>query len=359
MLRHRSPGLNPLNGTDMTAPRTKVLVTGATGFLGGRLARRLVDEDYEVRAFARKRSNTAALKKLDVEIALGDLGDESSVAAAVNGVDIVVHAAAGTSGTAQDSYTATVQGTRNVLEACRSGRVKKLIYISSCNVYEVAGYTENQVVTEEAQLERSPLRRGHYTAAKLLAEGLVTAAMKDDRCRIVVLRPGTLYGPGAEVYTKMLGISFGARFFFVFGDGDSALPLVHVDNTVDAVVECIRRRAADNRVFNVVDQDLVTKRMYMKQVVAPLYPQATVIYCPMSLLIAATWLQERVLRLVGKTPYLTVYRLVSSQKRVRYSTTKIETTIGWRSRIRFGQGADQQITEHRRRASTESRSAVP
>jgi nucleoside-diphosphate-sugar epimerase len=342
----------------MTAPRTKVLVAGATGFLGGRLAARLVDEGYRVRAFARRRSNTDALKKLDVEIALGDLGDESSVAAAVSGVDIVVHAAAGTSGTAQDSYTATIQGTRNILEACKLDRVKKLVYISSCNVYEVAGYAENQLVTEEAQLERFPSRRGNYTAAKLQAEGLVTEAMKDDHCRIVVLRPGTLYGPGAEVYTKMMGISFGARFFLVFGDGDSALPLVHVDNAVDAVVECMRRSAADNQVFNVVDQDLVTKRMYMKQVVAPLYPQATMIFCPMSLLIAATWLQERVLGLLGKTPYLTVYRLVSSQKRVRYSTSKIEATICWRSRIRFEEGAEQQITEHRRRARSESRSAV-
>jgi nucleoside-diphosphate-sugar epimerase len=145
----------------------------------------------------------------------------------------------------------------------------------------------------------------------------------------------------------------------VFGDGDSTLPLVHVDNAVDAVVECIRRSAADNQVFNVVDQDLVTKTMYIKQVVAPLYPQALVIYCPMSLLIAVTWLQERVLRLLGKTPYFTLYRLLSSQKRVRYSTSKIETAICWRSHIRFEEGAEQQITEHRRRASSQCRAAVP
>lgn len=343
----------------MTAPRTKVLITGATGFLGGRLARRLVDEGYEVRAFARRRSNTDALKKLDVKIAIGDLGDESSVAAAVNGVDIVIHAGAGTSGTAQDSNTATIQGTRNILEACKSARVKKLIYISSCNVYEVAGYSENQVVTEEAQLERFPLRRGHYTAAKLQAESLVTGAMKDDGCPTVILRPGTLYGPGAEVYTKMMGTSFGGRIFLVFGNGDSALPLVHVDNTVDAVIECMRKSAADNQVFNVVDPDLVTKRMYMKHVVAPLYPQAAVIYCPMSLLITVTWLQEKVLRMLGKTPYLTVYRLLSSQKRVRYSASKIEATICWRSRIRFAEAAEQQITEDRRRAGSKSSSVVP
>jgi len=332
--------------------QTKVLVTGATGFLGKRLAKRLVDEGYPVRALARTLSNVGALKKLGVEIALGDLGDESTIAAAVKGVDVVVHAAAGTSGTARDSDTATVQGTRNILEACRTSRVKKLVYISSCNVYEVAGYAENQVVTEEAQLERFPLRRGHYSAAKLQAEALVTEAMNHDGCPTVVLRPGTLYGPGAEVYTKMMGVSFARRIFVVFGDGESELPLVHVDNAVDAIVECISNSAADNQVFNVVDQDLVTKKMYMERVVKLLYPRATVIYCPMPLLLALTWLQEKLLAILGRQPFLTVYRLVSSQKRIRYGTSRIESAIGRRSHISFEEGAEHLIREHGRPAKT-------
>src|SRR5438034_1348675 len=105
--------------------QTKVLVTGATGFLGNRLAKRLVDDGYPVRALARKESRVAALERLGVEIAFGDLGDESSIAAAVNGVDVVVHAAAGTSGTEKDSDTATIQGTRNILGACRTSHIKK------------------------------------------------------------------------------------------------------------------------------------------------------------------------------------------------------------------------------------------
>jgi nucleoside-diphosphate-sugar epimerase len=321
--------------------QTKVLVTGATGFLGSRLAKRLVEEGYPIRALAREQSSVGALKTLGVEIAFGDLSDETSIAAAVKGVDVVVHAAAGTSGTAKDSDTATIQGTRNILEACTTSRVKKLVYISSCNVYEVAGYTESQVVTEEAQLERFPLRRGHYSAAKLQAEALVIEAMNHYACPTVVLRPGTLYGPGAEIYTRLMGISFARRIFVVFGDGESELPLVHVDNAVDSIVKCISNSAADNQVFNVVDHDLVTKKMYMEQVVKPLYPKATVIYCPMSLLLALTWLQEKLLVTLGKQPFLTVYRLVSSQKRVRYGTSKIQNALGWQSRIGFEQGAEQ------------------
>jgi nucleoside-diphosphate-sugar epimerase len=227
------------------------------------------------------------------------------------------------------------------------------VYISSCNVYEVAGYTENQVVTEEAQLERFPLRRGHYSAAKLQAEALVTEAMHHDGCPTVVLRPGTLYGPGAEVYTGMMGVSFARRIFVIFGDGESELPLVHVDNAVDAIVECISNSAADNQVFNVVDHDPVTKKMYMERVIRPLYPKAFVIYCPMSVLLILTWLQEKLIVIIGKPPYITVYRLVSSQKRVRYSTSRIENAIGWRSHIRFKQGAEQLVRTHGRAADTD------
>jgi nucleoside-diphosphate-sugar epimerase len=232
-----------------------------------------------------------------------------------------------------------------------ASRVRKLVYISTCNVYELASYVEHQVVTEEAQLERFPVRRGHYSSAKLRAEALVTEAMKRGSCPTVVLRPGTLYGPGAEVYTGIIGFSFARRIFVVFGDGSSELPLVHVDNAVDAIVECITNGAADNQVFNVVDCGPVTKRMYMERVVQALHPRAIVIYCPMSLLLALTWLQEKLVAILGKQSPLTVYRVMSSQKRVRYSTSNIENVIGWRSRMGFEQGVEQLMRDDGRTAN--------
>jgi len=335
----------------MATTQSKVLVTGGTGILGKRLARRLVEKGYSVRALIRSQSNVAGLKKLNVDLAFGDLGDQSSIIAAVEGVDVVVHAAAGTSGTVKEAEIATIQGTRHVLEACRNSGVKKLVYISSCNVYEVVGSTGRQVLTEEAQLERYPLRRGHYSAAKLRAENMVTKEMNQGKYPIVVLRPGTFYGPGAEVYTRMMGISLARRIFIVFGDGKSELPLVHVDNAVDAILECLSNSAADNQVFNVVDCDLVTKKMYVERVVRRLYPNAIVIYFPMPLLLVLTWLQEAVFSIFGKQPPLSVYRLKSSQKRIGYSTSKIESAIGWWSRKRFEDSAEQLVREQNREQS--------
>lgn len=318
----------------------KVLLTGATGFLGRRLVQRLAREGYELRALVRKPSAAEPLKALGVEVASGDLIDSRSVSMAISGMDVVIHAAAGTSGSPEDA-AATVEGARNVLESCRIHRVGKLIYLSSCNVYEVAGLADGDVVSEEAQLERFAHRRGHYTIGKLQAEALVTEAMRTGSYPTIVLRPGTLYGPGAALYTPMIGVSLGKRVFIVFGNGQAELPLVHVDNVVDAIVQCIASSAADNAIFNVVDQEPVTKRRYIEQLVRPLYPDALVFYLPIPILLTATWLQETLLALLGAHPRLTMYRVLSSQRQVRYSSAKIERTIGWRSRIGFDSGAAQ------------------
>jgi len=173
--------------------------------------------------------------------------------------------------------------------------------------------------------------------------------MDHGRCRAVVLRLGTLFGPGADVYSKMMGIDIGRFIFVVFGNGHTELPLLYVDNAVDAIVQCIRQDAACNYVFNVIDHDRVTKRMYIERVVRPLYPNSLFIYCPMSLLLTMTWLQEKVLTVLGKKPLLTVYRLLSSQKRIAYSTSKIEKVLGWCSNITFEQGVEQVLNAHRER----------
>jgi nucleoside-diphosphate-sugar epimerase len=125
---------------------------------------------------------------------------------------------------------------------------------------------------------------------------------------------------------------------------------------VDAIVECIRNSGADNQVFNVVDQDPITKSAYMERVIKPLYPRAIVIYLPMPLLVALTWVQERVLALLGKRAPLTIYRLMSSQKRVRYSTSRIENAIGWHSRITFEQGVAHLLREPGRKPDSGERS---
>ncbi|MGH8544886.1 MAG: NAD-dependent epimerase/dehydratase family protein [Gammaproteobacteria bacterium] len=319
------------------ARKERLLVTGGTGFLGKRLTKRLVSQGYPVRVFVRKRSNIEPLKTLGVELVYGDLRDKGSLKKGFEGTDVVIHAAASTSGNKTECETGTVLGTRNVLESSKAHGVSKLVYISSCSVYGVADYKTNQIVTEESGLERFPWQRGNYTASKQQAEALVTEAIGRVSFPIVILRPGTMYGPGGKIYTPMIGLSLANRLFFVFGNGQLELPLVYVDNVVDAILLAMGTSSADNKIFNVVDSERITKELYIQKLIRTLYPKAHFIYVPYQLLYCLTWLQENAFALLKRPPVLTTYRLISSQKQIRYDTSKIEVTIGWRSRVTFDQ----------------------
>jgi len=139
-----------------------VLVTGATGFLGRRLVEKLFERGYWVRGLDRNLSGDQGKTAGGAEIVYGDVGDLASLRPAFQDIDVVVHAAADTSGSEEGTQRTTIHGTKNVIDLCREFRVSKLIYISSLAVYGVADYAKSMVVTEEASLERYPERRGFY-----------------------------------------------------------------------------------------------------------------------------------------------------------------------------------------------------
>ena len=327
----------------------KVLVTGGTGFLGKRLIRQLVSEGYPVRVLARKLSNIEPLKKIGVEIFFGDVGDKASLEEAFQGVGIAIHAAAGTSGNDKDCETATLQGTRNVLEISKKQKIKKLVYVSSCSVYGVADYKENQIVNENASLERYPEKRGVYSASKQTAEGFVSEAMKSGGLPITILRPGTIYGPGGDLFSPMMGFSLFNKAFVVIGMGKFELPFVYIDNIVDAIVRSVQSEDANNQVFNVVDSERITKKLYMQQLIKKLYPKAWKIYFPYRLLYFIVWCQEVLFNALNRKPFLTRYRLVSSQKNIRYANERIINTLKWSPKVSFADAVSEIITYEKNR----------
>jgi predicted dehydrogenase/nucleoside-diphosphate-sugar epimerase len=308
--------------------RPIILVTGATGFLGGRLVELLTQRGYRVRALARKLSSIEKLKKLQAEIFYGDVASADSLKPAFEGVDMVVHAAADTEGHEEDSKLSTIQGTKNVIDLCQHYKIKRLVYISSCSVYGVADYTKDQVVTEESPLERFPEKRGHYSNAKFKAEDSITEAMKKGQ-PITVLRPGTIFGPGGEIFTPMMGFSFGSKVFGIIGMGKFVLPLVYIDNLVEAIITTIEKQESIGKFFNVVDSDNVSKKMYIKLLLKKLYPKSHYIYIPFWFLYLGVFFQELLTRALGRKPFLTRYRLVSSQKNILYDASRIINELNW------------------------------
>jgi nucleoside-diphosphate-sugar epimerase len=307
----------------------KILVTGATGFLGRRLVAELVEKGYPVRAFSRKPFASDWELLHGVEAVCGDVADAASLKPAFESIEVVVHAAADTSGTEEGAKRCTIQGTRNIIDLSREFGVKKIIYISSLNVYGVADLRENSVADEEASIEEHPEKRGFYTWGKLEAEKLALEAMRKNLVPIVCLRPGTILGPGGEVFTPMMGLSAGNALFFVIGMGDFVMPLVYIDNLVDAIIAAIESEETGGRIFNLVDPDTVSKKEYVERLLKKLYPKAGFVFIPYGIFHFAVCLQEKLLKFVGKKPFLTCYRLTSSQRNIIYDSSRIRRALNW------------------------------
>ncbi|MCJ8503003.1 NAD-dependent epimerase/dehydratase family protein [Desulfatitalea alkaliphila] len=306
-----------------------VLVTGATGFLGSRLVAQLTRQGFRVRAFVRRTSNTARLQATAAMLHFGDVKDVESLSSAMKGVTVVVHAAADTSGDAQSGQLITVQGTRNVIQAAMAGGIRQLIYLSSCSVYGITDCQPWQRIDETGPIERHPEMRGHYSEAKLKAEQDVLAAMGKGALKVTCLRPGTIWGPGGETFTPMMGFKVGRRLIGIIGSGRFILPLVYLDNLVAAILTCIDHPGAYDQIFNVVDPTPVDKNTYTRKVLKPLFPGALFFRIPYWALYATVACQEVVFKALGRRPVLSRYRLVSSQRPVKVEGGKIARQLGW------------------------------
>jgi predicted dehydrogenase/nucleoside-diphosphate-sugar epimerase len=244
-----------------TPPPAKTLVTGASGFLGSALVARLLSNGESIRVLARR--PLAGLEgNPRVHVVRGDLGDPEAVERAVKGVDLVYHAGAGMRGGTEAFESGTVWGTKNIVAACLRHGVKRLVYVSSLSVLDHAGHKKGVPITESSAREPHPELRGAYSQTKLIAENLVLDAIRDRNLPAVILRPGQIFGPGAEK-TPPSGIIGLAGRWLVMGSGGLPLNLVYVEDVVDALLLAATKPDVSGRVFQLVDAATLTQREYI------------------------------------------------------------------------------------------------
>jgi dihydroflavonol-4-reductase len=165
----------------------KVFLTGASGFIGGNLARKLAENGYEINALVRKSSNLIGLEGLPVKIFYGDLHDREAIANAVKGCTACFHVAARYSFWERDNsvfYLSNVEGTKNILNACRNEGVKKIIYTSSESTVKAEDYEKLNDVSEV---------HGLYKKTKIMAE-LEVNKFINEGYPVVVVAPTTPVG---------------------------------------------------------------------------------------------------------------------------------------------------------------------
>jgi dihydroflavonol-4-reductase len=165
----------------------KALVTGATGFIGANLVRRLIEEGFEVRVLVREKSPRSNIMGLDVEIAVGDLNDKASLDAAISGCNVLFHAAASYVFWTRDPaavYAANVGGTENVLLAALEAGVEKVVYTST----ETTIGVPSGGLGRETNVSTIDTLYGDYKKSKLLAEQ-VALRMCEQGLPVTIVNP--------------------------------------------------------------------------------------------------------------------------------------------------------------------------
>jgi nucleoside-diphosphate-sugar epimerase len=321
----------------------KVLVTGAAGYLGRHLVAALHRCGADVRALVRDAGRVPAEVRSQAEVVFGNLVDEDAVRRAMEGVDLVVHCAAVTTNNVPWTVhqQTNVDGTRVVYEAARAAGVKRLVHISSVIVYGTAPQTNgngNGAVAESTPYPAEPDRWAYYLRSKVAAEQVVRDA-PDGGPEVVVLRPGLIYGPGAEgPVTKGLVQLGSVRL--TLGRGRNALPLTYVDNVVDGILLALVSPNAAGGAFNLVDDPQPRAREAARQADAVAQGGVRFVGLPPAPLKAlASRLEAKAAEANAETPpKLSNFQIASATRDVRYATTRAREDLGWEPEIGLEEG---------------------
>jgi nucleoside-diphosphate-sugar epimerase len=236
-------------------------------------------------------------------------------------------------------HSGTIWGTRNVVESCERHGVRRLVYISSMSVLDQAGHLADQPVNESSPYEPFPRQRGLYTQTKLDAEKIVLGAAAEGRVHAVVLRPGQIYGPGAEKIPPSGTIGIGGRWLVV-GPGRHYVPLVYVDNVVDALMLAATRELPNGSIFQLVDPEGLRQREYVDYAIRSGYPVRAWYVPAWFLKIAGVGIALLGKVLKRQVP-LTPYRVRSITPLWPCDCTAAYAGLGWKPRVTIQQGMER------------------
>jgi nucleoside-diphosphate-sugar epimerase len=313
-----------------------VLVTGASGFLGGRLVQMLTERGETVRILARATSDLRHLSHLQIQIVRGDLDDAAALADAMRGVRVVYHCAAcSTDWAPLATYlTTNVVGTQNVLDAAvRAGTVQRFLHVSTTDVY---GYP-HEVCDESSSMHDSGLP---YNRSKMMGEEAVWQAHRDRGLPVTVVRPATIYGPRSKDFVVEIASMLRQGMMLLIDGGRARGGFTYVDNVAQAMMDAAASSKAAGRAYNISDGTGVTWRDYTYALADALGYRRPRFSLPFPIAMALGASMEvpfALLKLAGR-PLLTrhaVYLLARDQE---YPAARAREDFGFAPQVSFAEG---------------------
>jgi nucleoside-diphosphate-sugar epimerase/predicted dehydrogenase len=330
----------PIAG-DAIGARPRILVTGASGFLGGRLVEVLSARGTPVRGATRLVARARQLP--GVEWVQCDLAREDGWRSALCDVETVFHCAAlcGAPGSLREYEEANVQGTLRLLGLAADAGVKNFIYVSSMSVY-AAPQDSSLPLDEASPLDQRASERGAYTRSKLAADTAVLEYARRHWAagapRIVVLRPGTIYGPGAKLPMGRFQLPSSNERPVIAGSRRIPTGLVYVDDVVEAMLAATRSGVPTGSVYNLVDpadcdQDELARTLHQVSGgrIRPLFAPYPLVWTAMLGVDLVSLLRHRKLGTAR-------YRLQRTLAPMRFECTAARKDLGWQPRVSLAHG---------------------
>lgn len=319
-----------------------VLVTGSNGFIGAKVVEILLEYGFSnLRCFVRPSSQLGRLEKVirqldaeaNVEFVTGDLFSVEDCAKAAESVSIVYHLAAGFDKSFAGAFMTSALGTRNLLDALLEvGKPRRFVNVSSFAVYSNLTLKRGSMLDESCPLEDAPQERfDAYGFAKLKQEELVREYGSRYSLPYIILRPGYVFGPGKRELSGRVGINtFG---FFLQVNGSNLLPLIFVDNCAEAIVLAGLRPGVEGEVINVVDNELLSGREFLKAYKNKVRGSSVRIPYAIAYLLCLLW--EKYSRFSNNQlpPVFNRRRCSAEWKGNCYSNRKLREQLGWRPRV--------------------------
>jgi dihydroflavonol-4-reductase len=313
----------------------KTLVTGANGFIGSALVRKLLGDGHEVRCLAHRGQDR--LQGQDLQVVRGSVTEPATLAAAVSGVEVVFHLAARASdwGPRELFMAVNAEGTRNLLAAAAGAGVRRFVQLSSLAVHPFTGYLDADETVPIGH-ERYP-----YCASKAQAERYVREAQARGGLETTIVRPGAvIHGPGDTTSFVFMGsLLEKGRWTHVKG-GRPYICYSFVENLADGLVLAATHPKGAGETFIITDDVRLTWRELIGAIIKAFGARERTFSFPVPIARAAGITAEALFKLFGakNPPPITDYRTAIVAKDFHFTCAKAKRVLGYAPRVPFEEG---------------------
>ncbi len=308
----------------------KVLITGATGLLGGHLIKELQERGEDIRALVLPAENADRLLKQGVEVVQGDVTDASTLKPAVTDIELVFHLAGmmGVWRPLADYRLVNVTGSVNLYQAAQKAGVRRYVHTSSHTVYGL-GY--GRFLTENDALRPDP---DPYSISKAEGDRLMRRLLLTSKVETVILRPGTFFGPGDRLHFGRMAQKVKDGKGVLLGRGDNALPFCYVTDVVQGFLLAAYHENAPGNVYNITnDHPLTQQEMFdaIADAVGATRPTRHLPYLPVYY---GSMVAEKVVaRLTHTRPLVTQLGAMMFGSDNRHSVEKARRELGYEPKV--------------------------